>query len=82
MIVFISGNFHTGVRSYERQSGAYLPRLLLFVYIVEKNYVSITDEVSKIPNTNKCDVNGPTCVIGSNNNVLTQSFFHIMSCFH
>ena len=61
MIVFTSETFHTIVKSYDQKSSSYLPQLRLFAYIVEQNYVSIRDEVSKILNTNKCSTHYPTC---------------------
>ena len=58
MIVFTNNAFHAGVNSYERQGGNYLSHLRVFAYIVESEYVSIKDEVSKVLKTNEYI---PTC---------------------
>ena len=59
MIVFTNETFHAGVKSYLR----------LFAYIVDNNYVSITDEVFKILNKNICNLNCPTCEEIPNENI-------------
>ena len=69
MIVFTSETFYAGVKRYDRKSSGYLPQLRLFVYVVEQNYVSIRDEVSKMLNRNKCNVNCPICDEIPNQNI-------------
>ena len=68
MIVFTSATFHVRIKSYERQSGAYLPHLYLIAYIVENTYVLIRDEVSKLLNMNKFNLTYPTCEVVPNEN--------------
>ena len=69
MIVFTSDKFHADVRSYERRGGIYPVHLRLFVYIVEDNYISISEDVSKMSTTNKCDANCLTCEVMPNENI-------------
>ena len=69
MIVFISDTFHTRVKTYEHQSGIYSPHLRLIAYIIENNYVSIEDDISKMLNDNKCIGTCATCEIISNENI-------------
>ena len=61
IIVFTSDTVHVGAKSYDRTSGTYLPLLRVSTYIVEHNYVSITNDVSKMLEKNKCKVNCATC---------------------
>ena len=48
MIVFMSDTFHARLTSYDKISKCYLPYLRFFVYIFEKEYVSIRNYISKI----------------------------------
>ena len=69
IIVFTSETFHAGVKTYDRKSGDYLSHLNPFAYIVEQNYVSIRSKASKMLNTNKYNVNCPTCDIITNQKI-------------
>ena len=77
ILVFTSKIFHAGVKVYERQSGGYLSHLRLFTYIDEKSYVSIRDEVSRMLNTNKCNINCFVCEVMPNENIHYER--HIIS---
>ena len=77
ILVFTSEHFHVGVKFYERQSGGYLPHLRLFTYIDEKSYVSIRNEVSRMLNTNKCNINCFVCEVMPNKNIHYER--HIIS---
>lgn len=57
MIIFTSETFHAEVKTYDRKSGGYLPRLRIFIYIVKQNYVAIRDKVFKMLNSNKYNIN-------------------------
>ena len=69
MIVFTSDTFHASVKLYERRDGVYPAHLWFFAYIVEYNYVSLSEDVSKMLIANKCDVNCPICEIIPNENI-------------
>ena len=69
IIVFTSDIFHANLKSYEHKSCVYPAHLRIFACIIENNYVSITDEVSKMFNTNKCVENCPTYEHMPNENI-------------
>ena len=72
MILFtnhINHTNHTGVKSYEKQGGMYSLHIRMFAYIVEHDYVQITDDISKLSKNDECILSCATCESLINENI-------------
>ena len=66
MIVFTGDTYHAGVSSFDRRDGGYPSFLRIFSYIVEENYVTDDENISRLSQNQLCKQN---CKICSNMNM-------------
>ena len=66
MIVFTGDTYHAGVSSIERSNGRYPSFLRFFSYIIEDDYITDNENISRISQSQLCK---PNCTICMNMNM-------------
>ena len=62
MIVFTGDTYHTGVSSIERSNGSHPSFLRIFSYIVDDDYITDDENISRITQSQLCKLNCKTFV--------------------